>query len=129
VRSPARAAAHFNDEIIDQRVPSRGHSSESSDRAGGGGVTRNWILYNRTASGDDASFHAGKHFGNQEYYHRRQAFRFSSSFLNAFRSSGVLLALGLQGHLNVLSITDVCDYLTQVNKLSANVLDNASVTS
>lgn len=50
-------------------------------------VTRNWIVYNRTASGDDSSFHAG-----------------------------VLLALGLQGHLRVLSVTDICDYLTQGNQ-------------
>jgi hypothetical protein len=49
-------------------------------------VTRNWIIYNRTAaiaSAGDAS-HAG-----------------------------VLLALGLQGHLNVLSTADIIDYLTQ----------------
>lgn len=50
-------------------------------------VTRNWIIYNRTATADDSSFHAG-----------------------------VLLALGLQGHLRVLSVTDICDYLTQGNQ-------------
>ena len=51
---------------------------------GTGAVTRNWIIYNRTASSESPSFHAG-----------------------------VLLSLGLQGHLTVLSVTDICDYLTQ----------------
>ena len=51
---------------------------------GTGAVTRNWIIYNRTASLESPSFHAG-----------------------------VLLSLGLQGHLTVLSVTDICDYLTQ----------------
>ncbi len=47
-------------------------------------VTRNWIIYNRTASVGSEAAHAG-----------------------------FLLALGLQGYLNVLSVTDICDYLTQ----------------
>ena len=47
-------------------------------------VTRNWIIYNRTASVGNEAAHAG-----------------------------FLLALGLQGYLNVLSVTDICDYLTQ----------------
>ena len=29
-------------------------------------------------------------------------------------STGMLLALGLQGHLSALSTRDICDYLTQV---------------
>ena len=28
---------------------------------------------------------------------------------------GFLLSLGLQGHLNVLSVADICDYLTRVS--------------
>ena len=63
----------------------RAGSSSSTSSGGGGAVTRNWIIYNRTATADSQSFHAG-----------------------------VLLALGLQGHLSVLSVTDICDYLTQV---------------
>jgi anaphase-promoting complex subunit 1 len=47
-------------------------------------VTRNWIIYNRTAYVGNEAAHAG-----------------------------FLLALGLQGYLNVLSVTDICDYLTQ----------------
>ena len=49
-------------------------------------VTRNWIIYNRTAS-DAAGGEAGH--------------------------AGILFALGLLGHLSVLSVTDICDYLTQ----------------
>ena len=50
-------------------------------------VTRNWILYNRTAS---AAIDNG-----------------------VVSHAGLLLALGLQRHLSVLSPADVCDYLTQ----------------
>jgi anaphase-promoting complex subunit 1 len=48
-------------------------------------VTRNWIMYNKTAAyaADDDDSHAG-----------------------------FLMGLGLFGHLNVLTITDICDYLT-----------------
>ena len=49
-------------------------------------VTRNWVIYNRTAAISAA----------QESSH-----------------AGVVLALGLQGYLGVLSVTDICDYLTQ----------------
>lgn len=58
-----------------------------SSSAGSAKVTRNWILYNRTASQAKAggeSSHAGFLFG-----------------------------LGLHGHLSVLSVTDICDYLVQ----------------
>lgn len=69
-------------------VPNISSSSAGVPRSTGAStVTRNWIVYNRTATGDDSSFHAG-----------------------------VLLALGLQGHLRVLSVTDICDYLTQGNQ-------------
>jgi len=74
-----------------------GKASSSSTGKGKGGkgkekgrlITRNWIIYNRTvaacAETDTAtSSHAG-----------------------------VLLALGLLGHLQVLSVADLCDYLTQ----------------
>jgi len=50
-------------------------------------VTRNWILYNRTASAANDN--------------------------GVVSHAGLLLALGLQGHLSVLSSADVCDYLTQ----------------
>jgi anaphase-promoting complex subunit 1 len=62
----------------------RGNRFQQADRKTmSGTVTRNWIVYNRTASGENSSFHAG-----------------------------VLLALGLQGHLEVLLRTDIVEYLT-----------------
>lgn len=72
-----------------ENSPSTSSSSSYTPRSAGGAstVSRNWIVYNRTATADDSSFHAG-----------------------------VLLALGLQGHLRVLSVTDICDYLTQGNQ-------------
>jgi hypothetical protein len=68
-------------------TPASASISTGNRFAGASTVTRNWIVYNRTATADDSSFHAG-----------------------------VLLALGLQGHLRVLSVTDICDYLTQGNQ-------------
>jgi hypothetical protein len=66
-------------------------SSSSSSSTSGRRVTRNWIIYNKTASqakgGDGANGHAG-----------------------------FLLGMGLFGHLNVLTITDICEYLTQGNE-------------
>jgi hypothetical protein len=50
-------------------------------------ITRNWIIYNRTASLANAG--------------------------SAAAHAGFLLGLGLLGHLNSLSVTDICDYLTQ----------------
>ena len=50
-------------------------------------VTRNWIIYNKTAS-------QSKPGGDNAH-------------------AGFLLGMGLFGHLNVLTITDICDYLTQ----------------
>ena len=61
-------------------------SGRSSSSHVGKNVTRNWIIYNRTAS-DSVGGEAGH--------------------------AGILFALGLLGHLNVLSVTDICDYLTQ----------------
>ena len=49
-------------------------------------VTRNWILYNRT--------------------HAQSTNRQSAH-------AGLLLALGLQGHLKSLTVNDICEYLTQ----------------
>ena len=76
-------------EELDPGTKTLGSASASAGNrfAGPSTVTRNWIVYNRTATADDNSFHAG-----------------------------VLLALGLQGHLRVLSVTDICDYLTQGNQ-------------
>lgn len=63
-----------------------GHSGTRS-LAGNRKVTRNWIIFNRTAS--------------------------ASSETGIISHAGVLLAMGLQGHLGVLTAADVCDYLTQ----------------
>ena len=78
-----------------ENSPSTSSSSSYTPRSTGGAstVSRNWIVYNRTATADDSSFHAG-----------------------------VLLALGLQGHLRVLSVTDICDYLTQGDQLTTIAL-------
>lgn len=54
-------------------------------------VTRNWIIYNRT--------------------HAQTTQRLSSH-------AGLVLALGLQGHLKALSMNDTCDYLTQGHELT-----------
>jgi hypothetical protein len=78
-------------EEVDTDSEDDAHSTWPSASAANGSaqrpaVTRNWIMYNRSAAmaaGADNS-HAG-----------------------------VLLGLGLQGHLGVLSVTDICDYLTQ----------------
>lgn len=37
-----------------------------------------------------------------------------ASFYSSSCISGLLYALGLRGHLRVLSHSDICDYLTQV---------------
>eukprot|EP00597_Dinobryon_sp_UTEXLB2267_P010954 CAMPEP_0170103926 /NCGR_PEP_ID=MMETSP0020_2-20130122/3807_1 /TAXON_ID=98059 /ORGANISM="Dinobryon sp., Strain UTEXLB2267" /LENGTH=1561 /DNA_ID=CAMNT_0010327631 /DNA_START=662 /DNA_END=5347 /DNA_ORIENTATION=+ len=50
-------------------------------------VTRNWVIYNKTAT-------QSKPGGEATH-------------------AGFLLGLGLQGHLTALSVTDICDYLTQ----------------
>ena len=66
-------------------------------------VTRNWILYNRTAAIAAAAAAARANV--------------AGAMENAISShAGVLLALGLQGHLNVLSKSDICDYLSQGNE-------------
>lgn len=61
-------------------------------------VTRNWIMYNKTAS---LSSMGGSNNGEA----------LSSPSTNAH--AGFLFGLGLFGHLHVLTITDICDYLTQ----------------
>lgn len=68
------------------RNSSKSKMSSSNSTHVGKNVTRNWIIYNRTAS-DTAGGESGH--------------------------AGILFALGLLGHLNVLSVTDICDYLTQ----------------
>lgn len=64
-------------------------------------VTRNWILYNRTAT--NAAAAAAARGSN------------TAGVVETAMAShaGVLLALGLQGHLHVLSKNDICDYLSQ----------------
>jgi len=54
-------------------------------------LSRSWIIYNKTANAD------GNNAENQTTHSH----------------GGFLMALGLQGHLSVLSMTDVYEYLTQ----------------
>lgn len=65
------------------RVGPRGSFQQQGIRK----VTRNWIMYSKTAS-------LAKPNGENAH-------------------AGFLLGLGLFGHLNVITITDICDYLTQ----------------
>jgi hypothetical protein len=55
------------------------------------GITRNWILYNRPMPASDAALNPHEENGH----------------------AGLLLGLGLHGLLKPLSLTDLCDYLTQ----------------
>lgn len=59
-------------------------------------VTRNWIIYNKTASGNLP-------FGQVSH-------------------AGFLLALGLFGHLNVLTLPDLCEYLTNGSETTISAI-------
>ena len=61
-------------------------------------ITRNWIIYNRTAANAIASNASNSH---------------GPGDMAMPGHAGVILGLGLQGHLQVLSMGDICDYLTQ----------------
>jgi hypothetical protein len=63
-------------------------NNSSSSSTAGRRVTRNWIIYNKTASQAKGADGANGH-------------------------AGFLLGMGLFGHLNILTITDICEYLTQ----------------
>ena len=69
---------------------SSGHTNNYDDSSGMH-VTRNWVIYNRThaQTTQHLSYHAG-----------------------------LVLTLGLQGHLKALSMNDTCDYLTQGHELT-----------
>ena len=75
-------------------------STAINDNNGGAKlVTRNWILYNRpvTSSYQDMEEVEAARLMDQD----------SAGY------AGTLLGLGLLGHLKALTITDVCDFLTQ----------------
>ena len=63
----------------------------TNDDDSGMHVTRNWIIYNRTHA--QTTQHLSSH-------------------------AGLVLTLGLQGHLKALSMNDTCDYLTQGHELT-----------
>ena len=77
-----------------------GHQTAARPSPRRGRVTRNWILYNRTAAAAAAAAASNSTDVN-------------GTGAGTISHAGVLLALGLQGHLGVLSAADVCDYLTQ----------------
>ena len=62
-------------------------------------VSRNWILYNRPVA------------GNYQDMDEVEAARLMDQDSAGY--AGTLLGLGLLGHLKALTITDVCDFLTQ----------------
>mgnify|MGYP006081057693 CR=1 FL=1 len=76
------------------------HASDAGD------VTRNWILYNRTAA------HSAAQAANLAAQGANAPATVGGDSAIASHA-GVLLALGLQGHLKVLTAADICDYLTQ----------------
>ena len=85
---------------------SSGHSHTSNLQR----ITRNWIIYNKTASQSKQ---------NGEKSHAGKSMRFVQSIVSnriniiSMLWLGFLFGLGLFGHLNVLTIADMCDYLTQ----------------
>jgi hypothetical protein len=81
-------------EMKENTANTRKSKSSSSRR-----VTRNWIIYNKTAAQSKASALPPTTPGG------------SSAADNGH--AGFLLGMGLFGHLNVLTITDICDYITQ----------------
>jgi anaphase-promoting complex subunit 1 len=64
----------------------KSNNRNTSVSGGGREITRNWMIYNRTAS---------QMSGGSEASH-----------------AGFLMGLGLKGHLKALTISDVCEYLT-----------------
>lgn len=70
--------------------PGTDHTNNDDDSSGMH-VTRNWIIYNRTHA------HTTQHLSSH---------------------AGLVLTLGLQGHLKALSMNDTCDYLTQGHELT-----------
>jgi anaphase-promoting complex subunit 1 len=95
---------------------SAGSSSSTGARkgrgSGGGGgakVTRNWIIYNKTASQQAKMQQAAAAAANNATNNAAA----NDSGAGESAHAGFLLGLGLFGHLNVLTITDICDYLTQ----------------
>ena len=75
-------------------------STAINDNNGGAKlVTRNWILYNRPVA------------SNYQDMEEVEAARLMDQDSAGY--AGTLLGLGLLGHLKALTITDVCDFLTQ----------------
>lgn len=86
-------------------------------REGRAGITRNWILYNRSTSllsdsGASATMTQSSadnsHAGKFECHHS------SCSLFISLVVIGALLAFGLLGHLKVLTTADICEYLLKV---------------
>ena len=69
------------------RLPPAGANSASFK------ITRSWIVYNRAASAASETSESGNHLTHAH--------------------GGLLMALGLRGHLSALSMTDIYEYLTQ----------------
>jgi len=67
---------------------------------GSGQITRTWIVYNRPPPSASPTPPPGTHGNNHPP-------------VKDHSHAGLLFALGLQGHLSSLSMTDVYDYLTQ----------------
>lgn len=80
------------------RLPLVGEIKEAISK-----ITRTWIVYNRPATNSDAQSPSQQ--GNQAP---------SQPTINSNAHGGLLLALGLRGHLAELEMTDIYDYLTQV---------------
>ena len=86
-----------------------GTSKQSGGDAREVKITRYWIIYNRTAAAAAAAAAlAAKNSTNSAGANNNVS---TESAISSH--AGVLLALGLQGHLSVLSKGDICDYLTQ----------------
>jgi hypothetical protein len=75
----------------------------------GNKVTRNWIIYNRTTA--QTSNRISAHAGDLLYI---LIILMICTVSIIMHTTGMLLTLGLQGHLTALSMADICDYLTQV---------------
>ena len=67
-------------------------------------ITRTWIVYNRRNNAASPRQNPGSQTNNESPDNSSQA---------NHAHGGVLMALGLRGHLATLSMTDIYDYLTQ----------------
>ncbi|CAB9503971.1 promoting complex subunit 1 [Seminavis robusta] len=79
------------------RLPAAGEDGESSPK-----ISRSWIVYNRPPQNPDSQSQQQTNNGQR-----------SSWRTKIHAHGGLLLALGLRGHLSALEMTDIYDYLTQ----------------